>query len=164
MHPEVDDPMTQRNEAARPPGLEASRCLGIFRAALRCVTDILNSVERTREPLHPAFDVVYEGWYWNNLKQPTTDPTHKVCFYFNESDLPLLSNCPYSAKFAENRNEALAFKFCGFAYPRNSTEIALLSDWAARFPQAELYTYGQHLEGGGWKPGELVRLITCDKD
>jgi|GEM_PF-6511592 len=128
MPPETDNPMTQPNEAARRPGLEASRCLEIFRSAFRCVTDILNSVERTREPLHPAFDVVYGGWYWNNVRQPTTDPSHKVCFYLNEIDLPLLSNCPYPAKFAENRNEALAFKYCGFAYPRNPSELTVLSD------------------------------------
>jgi len=130
-----------------------------FLAAARRISDILNSIERTAQPLHPEFDVIHDGWYWNNVKQPHRDPTHKVCVYFNDADLPLLDKCPYPAKFAENQNGQLSHKYCGFAYPRKSSDIEGLSEWAAQFPRAELCTYGQHLFGGGWKAGEVVRVI-----
>jgi hypothetical protein len=157
---QVDNHPT-KNQRTESPLSGAGRSVAeTFFAAVRRVTDILNSVQRTTQPLHPAFDVVEGDWYWNNVKQPSSEPTHKVCFYFNDEDLAKLDHCPYHAKFAQNQNEQLDFKYCGFAYPRKSSDINALSEWVARFPRAELCTYGQHLFGGGWEAGQVIKVIT----
>jgi hypothetical protein len=157
---QVDNHTTKNQRTESPLSGAVKSVAETFFAAARRVTDILNSVQRTTQPLHPAFDVVEGGWYWNNVKQPSGEPTHKVCFYFNDEDLAMLDNCPYHAKFAENQNEKLDFRYCGFAYPRKSSDIDALNEWATRYPRAELCTYGRHLFGGGWEAGKVVKAIT----
>ena len=143
-------------------GLKAEKSrtvLEIFRSAVRKVSDLLNSVERSSHPTHPEFDVVDDGWYWNNVKQPSSDPSHKVCFYFDDADLPLLDSCSWAAKFSDNENSLLKFKYCGFAYPAQNKELGALKEWAARFPYAELCTYGVRVFDF-WQPGEVVEVLS----
>lgn len=131
----------------------------LFRRAVRRTLDLLNSVERNSAPLNHEFDIVEDGWNWNNVKQPSTNPIYKVCFYFDKQDLALLDSCPFPCKFADNTNKSISYEYCGFAYPRHDSEMSFLEEWAVRFPRAEVCTYGQHLFAGGWKSGEVVRVL-----
>jgi hypothetical protein len=130
-----------------------------FRNAVRRATDLLNCIERTENQVHPDFDIIDDGWYWNQISQPVNDPTYKVCFYFNAENVDLLNNCPFPCKFAANTNTSKDFQYCGFAYPQNDQKLSTLEEWSKRFPLAELCTYGKHLFDGGWVSGKVAKVI-----
>lgn len=134
-----------------------------FCSLLRHTSDFLNSVERTKTPLHKDFDVINEGWYWNSVQHPSHDPKEKICIYFNSADLNKLDNCTFPAKFGNNTNPKKNFEFIGFIYPPKESDMPALREFAMMFPHAEVCTYGRHLFGGDWQSGEMVEALVNSK-
>jgi glutaredoxin len=123
------------------------------------VSDFFRSIEVTKDPIHPQFIVVQDGWFWNRVARPNIDPDHKVQVFFNRTDLALLDECPFHCKFADNLDESKSFEFCGFAYPKNKQQMEELERWATRFQDASVFTFGEFDNRGRWREGTFVKSL-----